>query len=227
MRGSAGADAGCHPRDAPAGGCRELAQGGALGCTLAQPRRDIPGTDPFRCPEPCWGTSRGERTGEYGRSGSARGVVPLPTGRGQKEVPLRVALARHLPPHPEVDPGRLVELVYLAEGDAVRLPPLLQGAGGLPGRPCHVYAVRIGVATGARMERIRRSRWRSGDCSYVPLRKPLGGPLSPNTDYHDWKRLLEDAGVRDGRLHDARHTAATVLMLLGVPARKIAEAQRG
>lgn len=77
------------------------------------------------------------------------------------------------------------------------------------------------------MERIRRSRWRSGDCSYVPLRKPLGGPLSPNTDYHDWKRLLEDAGVRDGRLHDARHTAATVLMLLGVPARKIAEAQRG
>ncbi|MGW0136055.1 tyrosine-type recombinase/integrase [Streptomyces sp. NPDC003299] len=51
--------------------------------------------------------------------------------------------------------------------------------------------------------------------------KPLGGPLSPNTDYHDWKRLLEDAGVRDARLHDARHTAATVLMLLGVPDRVI------
>lgn len=28
-----------------------------------------------------------------------------------------------------------------------------------------------------------------------------------------------DARVRDGRLHDARHTAATVPMLLGVPAR--------
>ncbi len=51
--------------------------------------------------------------------------------------------------------------------------------------------------------------------------KPLGGPLSPNTDYHDWKRLLEDAAVRDGRLHDARHTAGTVLMLLGVPDRVI------
>ncbi|MGW7354208.1 tyrosine-type recombinase/integrase [Streptomyces sp. NPDC054784] len=51
--------------------------------------------------------------------------------------------------------------------------------------------------------------------------KPLGGPLSPNTDYHDWKRLLDDAGVRDARLHDARHTAATVLMLLGVPDRVI------
>ncbi|MFI2370006.1 tyrosine-type recombinase/integrase [Streptomyces sp. NPDC018833] len=46
---------------------------------------------------------------------------------------------------------------------------------------------------------------------------PTGGPLSPNTDYHVRKRLLRDAGVRDGRLHDARHTAATVLLLLGVP----------
>ncbi|MEU6509250.1 site-specific integrase [Streptomyces sp. NPDC046942] len=46
---------------------------------------------------------------------------------------------------------------------------------------------------------------------------PSGGPLSPNTDYHVWKRLLRDAGVRDGRLHDARHTAATVLLILGVP----------
>ncbi|SDL23329.1 Phage integrase family protein [Streptomyces indicus] len=43
----------------------------------------------------------------------------------------------------------------------------------------------------------------------------------PNTDYHDWKQLLEDAQVRDGRLHDARHTAGTVLMLLGVPDRVI------
>jgi integrase len=51
--------------------------------------------------------------------------------------------------------------------------------------------------------------------------KPLGGPLSLNTDYHDWKRLLEDAQVHDGRLHDARHTAGTALMLLGVPDRII------
>ncbi len=29
--------------------------------------------------------------------------------------------------------------------------------------------------------------------------------------------LLKDAGVRDGRLHDARHIAATVLLILGVP----------
>jgi integrase len=54
------------------------------------------------------------------------------------------------------------------------------------------------------------------DKGYV-FASPTGGPLSPNTDYHVWKQLLRDAGVRDGRLHDARHTAATVLLLLGVP----------
>ncbi|MFG2789193.1 tyrosine-type recombinase/integrase [Streptomyces sp. NPDC048419] len=70
-------------------------------------------------------------------------------------------------------------------------------------------------------ERERKSAgdlWTESDYVFT---KRLGGPLSPNTDYHDWKRLLEDAGVRSARLHDARHTAATVLMLLGVPARVI------
>jgi integrase len=40
-------------------------------------------------------------------------------------------------------------------------------------------------------------------------------------DYHQWKALLSAAGVRDGRLHDARRTAATVLLLLGVPERAV------
>ncbi len=52
---------------------------------------------------------------------------------------------------------------------------------------------------------------------------PTGRPLNPNTDYHDWKQLLRDAGVRDGRLHDARHTAATVLLILGVQERAVME----
>ena len=48
-----------------------------------------------------------------------------------------------------------------------------------------------------------------------------GGPINPRTDWDAWKRLLKSAGVRDGRLHDARHTAATVLLLLGVHERTI------
>lgn len=48
-----------------------------------------------------------------------------------------------------------------------------------------------------------------------------GDPLNPRTDYTEWKRLLKRASLRDGRLHDARHTAATVLLLLGVPSRAV------
>lgn len=47
--------------------------------------------------------------------------------------------------------------------------------------------------------------------------RPDGNPLNPNTDYHEWKDLLKEAGLRETRLHDARHTAATVLLILGVP----------
>ncbi|GGN74069.1 site-specific integrase [Actinoplanes lobatus] len=50
---------------------------------------------------------------------------------------------------------------------------------------------------------------------------PIGRALNPNTDYHEWKKLLKDACVRDARLHDARHTAATVLMLLGIQERAV------
>jgi integrase len=46
-----------------------------------------------------------------------------------------------------------------------------------------------------------------------------GEVINPITDYRHWKRLLKDAGVRNGRLHDARHTAATVLLILGVAER--------
>ncbi|GAA1870935.1 site-specific integrase [Pseudonocardia ailaonensis] len=60
--------------------------------------------------------------------------------------------------------------------------------------------------------------WR--DSGYV-FTTPVGEPVNPNTDYHHWKRLLAEAGLRDGRLHDARHTAATVLLLLGVPERAV------
>jgi integrase len=46
---------------------------------------------------------------------------------------------------------------------------------------------------------------------------PEGGPLNPWTDYHEWKALIEEAGLPERRLHDARHTAATVLAILAVP----------
>lgn len=48
-----------------------------------------------------------------------------------------------------------------------------------------------------------------------------GRLLIPRTDWDEWKRLLKAAGLRDARLHDARHTAATVLLLLGVSERAV------
>ncbi|MEN3614452.1 site-specific integrase [Plantactinospora sp. ZYX-F-223] len=50
---------------------------------------------------------------------------------------------------------------------------------------------------------------------------PTGEPVNPRTDYDEWKRMLKLAGLRDGRLHDARHTAATVLLILGVAERAV------
>jgi integrase len=50
---------------------------------------------------------------------------------------------------------------------------------------------------------------------------PTGGPVNMNMDHREWKKLLAAAGVRAARLHDARHTAATVLLLLGVPERAV------
>jgi len=50
---------------------------------------------------------------------------------------------------------------------------------------------------------------------------PAGNPIDPRRDWQEWKRLLEAAGVRDARLHDARHTAATFLLVAGVDARTV------
>lgn len=36
-----------------------------------------------------------------------------------------------------------------------------------------------------------------------------GRPLNDVGDYRRWRALSKTAGVRDARLHDARHTAAT------------------
>ncbi|MFG3525172.1 tyrosine-type recombinase/integrase [Streptomyces sp. NPDC047917] len=65
----------------------------------------------------------------------------------------------------------------------------------------------------ARERTVARDLW--AEKGYV-FTSPTGEPLNPNTDYHKWKELLKAAGVRDARLHDARHTAATVLLILGV-----------
>nr|WP_207386744.1 transposase [Frankia sp. Cppng1_Ct_nod] len=51
--------------------------------------------------------------------------------------------------------------------------------------------------------------------------QPTGQPIDPRADYEEWRVLLTEAGVRPARLHDARHTAATMLLVLKVPTRAV------
>lgn len=44
----------------------------------------------------------------------------------------------------------------------------------------------------------------------------LGGPLPPEEDARDWKDLLGRLGIPAARLHDGRHTAASLLIAQGV-----------
>jgi integrase len=56
--------------------------------------------------------------------------------------------------------------------------------------------------------------WHEGDWVFT---NRMGCPVHPTEDHRAWKSLLARAGVRDARLHDARHTAATMLLMLKVP----------
>ena len=66
--------------------------------------------------------------------------------------------------------------------------------------------------------RLAADLWQDGGWVFA---QPIGRPIDPRADYAEWKALLAAAGVREARLHDARHTAATMLLVLNVPARVV------
>lgn len=83
---------------------------------------------------------------------------------------------------------------------------------GLP--PQLVALLRAHQAEQERDRQLARQLWHHQGWVFAT---PIGGPINPRTDYNEWKRLLKHAGLRDARLHDARHTAATVLLVLRQP----------
>jgi integrase len=64
------------------------------------------------------------------------------------------------------------------------------------------------------------SRWHDGDFVWCQAN---GRPIGAHADWDGWKALLKAAEVRDARLHDARHTAATLLLAQGVDQRVVME----
>ncbi len=49
----------------------------------------------------------------------------------------------------------------------------------------------------------------------------VGMPVDPKRDWEDWQQILAAAGLRHVRPHDARHTAATLLLAKGVDRRVV------
>ena len=64
------------------------------------------------------------------------------------------------------------------------------------------------------------SEWHDEDLVFAQAN---GRPIDKKTDYDDWTRLLQQAGVRHVRLHDGRHTAATLLLCENVHPRVVME----
>lgn len=67
----------------------------------------------------------------------------------------------------------------------------------------------------------RSSEWADADLVFP---KPDGSPRSPKTDYDEWHKALKLCGVAERRLHDARHTAATLMYSQGVGIETISRA---
>jgi integrase len=62
--------------------------------------------------------------------------------------------------------------------------------------------------------------WHNHDLVFA---QPNGRPIERKSDWRSWKALLREADVRVVRLHDGRHTAATLLLSEGVHPRVVME----
>jgi integrase len=61
-------------------------------------------------------------------------------------------------------------------------------------------------------EQLASEVWKIGPHGGWVFANPRGGPLDPRADAPDFKHLCEHAGVPPKRLHDLRHSAATMML---------------
>jgi integrase len=60
------------------------------------------------------------------------------------------------------------------------------------------------------------------DTDYV-FTTELGRAIDPRNDFRKWEKLLVDSGVDYVKLHAARHTAATLMVVGGTPLHTVSE----
>ncbi|MCU1393491.1 MAG: hypothetical protein JWM34_1919 [Ilumatobacteraceae bacterium] len=68
----------------------------------------------------------------------------------------------------------------------------------------------------------KMSTGRRADDEFV-FTHPDGGPIHPDFYSQSWQRLMRDSELRTIRLHDLRHTHATILLKAGVPVKVVSE----
>ncbi|WP_203794481.1 tyrosine-type recombinase/integrase [Actinoplanes derwentensis] len=73
--------------------------------------------------------------------------------------------------------------------------------------------VTVHKAAQDRERRAAGDMWAEHDLVWC---QPNGRPIDARADWEEWKQILRLAEVRDARVHDGRHTAATMLLLQGV-----------
>jgi integrase len=83
-----------------------------------------------------------------------------------------------------------------------------------------VEALRAHRATQLEERVAAGSLWQDHDLVFAQAN---GRPIERKSDWHTWKTILREAGVREVRLHDGRHTAATLLLSEGVHPRVVME----
>ncbi len=84
----------------------------------------------------------------------------------------------------------------------------------------------VSAALRAHRKRQLQQRIRLGDAwheSDFIFTTAIGTPISPRNDYRSFQLLITKTGLRKIRLHDLRHTAASLLLAQDVPARVVME----
>ncbi len=108
-----------------------------------------------------------------------------------------------------------------AGGGLVLVPPKSRAGRRVVPMPAQlVDALRSHRAAQAAERLVAGSMWADSGMVFATV---VGKPLDPRADHRQWQALLRSAGVPPARLHDARHTAATLLLTQGVPARVVME----
>lgn len=107
------------------------------------------------------------------------------------------------------------------QGGMVRKPPKSKAGK----RPLHMEAPLLAELRRHRAEQsqhqLRRGdRWHETGAVFA---RPDGRIMDKRRDGEAWKALLVKAGVRGARLHDARHTTATILLMERIEKRVVME----